>query len=256
MIKLLQIELNKILPYKSFWILLGLYSIIILLGFLAIKKISVAIFEGATILLFPENWHWISWLASMLNIILAFIVIMYSANEFSFRTYRQNVIDGLNRSELLFSKIWIVGLLALFSTLLIFISGFIFGIINTEAWTMSLAFEKSHFLLLHFLKTITFLSLALLFSILIRKAAVSIILLVFYFLIEAIIRKIIGGEIVNYFPIKTLSTLIDVPFQKDVEAFMGVESADVNIWLFAGITTAYFVLFNFLSGLLLHKRSL
>ena len=74
--KLLKIELKKILTYKVFWILMGLYFLFLILGILMagftinsmidnLNKRSPIPFPHATIYLFPEVWQNITFFASI-----------------------------------------------------------------------------------------------------------------------------------------------------------------------------------------------
>ena len=110
MIRALKLEWLKIRNYRTFWVLVGMYSvalIIICFGgtfFLEYLKNQGADFDGIdpTILPiydFPDIWQNITYLATFLKILLAFIVIISVNNDQSYNTLRQNIIDGISKRE-------------------------------------------------------------------------------------------------------------------------------------------------------------
>ena len=66
-------------------------------------------------------------MAVLLNIVLGIIVIFVISNEYSFKTMRQNLIDGLNRNQLFVSKLLLISILTFLSTLVVYLSGLIAG---------------------------------------------------------------------------------------------------------------------------------
>lgn len=116
MLRLLNIDLKKIVNYRTFWVLLTLYSILIIsiptsvMEFLKWLKVKGANFEGfdplrIPVLYFPDIWQNITYVYAFLKIVLAIVVIISVSNEFSYKTVRQNVIDGLNRLDFVVSKL-------------------------------------------------------------------------------------------------------------------------------------------------------
>ena len=110
MIRLFEIEWLKLKNYTVFWILLIMYflGLILILSsgmfLMQFLKYKGADFNGIdpTILPlydFPDVWQNMTYIATFFKIILAFIVIISVTNEISYRTMRQNVIDGLSKWE-------------------------------------------------------------------------------------------------------------------------------------------------------------
>ena len=130
MIRLLKIEWLKLRGYRAFWILAGLYALS-LTGVLVGTKLFVdmvaekggdlgriAVEFVPMLFKFPDIWPNLAYIAGYLNVIPAFLMVIVTGNEFSFRTARQNVIDGMSRGEFLASKLLAAGALAVVSTLL------------------------------------------------------------------------------------------------------------------------------------------
>src|SRR5688500_2377894 len=98
MLSLLRIELRKILPYRTIWVILGIF---ILLLFLIVKGSSTIEINGqkagTSLYNFPDIWMKLTYIASYFNLLLGILVIILITDEYSFRTLRQQVIDGYFR---------------------------------------------------------------------------------------------------------------------------------------------------------------
>ena len=117
--RLLQIEWLKLKHYRPFWVLTGLYTIII-----SVIVIGVHFFfdylkrQGADIngfdptmfpfYDFPDIWQNITYAATWFKLFLAFIVVISIANEVTHRTLRQNIIDGMSKKDWLVSKLLLI----------------------------------------------------------------------------------------------------------------------------------------------------
>lgn len=214
MIRLLKIEWLKMKNYRTFWVLMGLYVVIVLLSFYILKRVSET--NGtSSLLIFPQIWNSALYIVGWGNIIIGMIVVNSICNDFQFRTYRQHVIDGLSRLEFLFAKILFILLLALLVTLFVFISILLFGFLNSPDAN---PFVDSSLILNYFFQLLGYLSLALLISMLFRTTGIS---MAFFILYTLILEQIIGwlvypGFSSTYFikdflPKQLYSSLIPVP---------------------------------------------
>ena len=222
MLRLLQIELIKFKNYRTFWAILGIYALIFVLATSAMAKITpqnpVYSFFG-----FPDVWHNLAFVASYMNLLLGIIIIMLIANEYSFKTFRQNLIDGLSRRELVISKFILIGTISSVSILFIFFWGLIRGIITGHFDVIGEIYQKTYFLFHLFIQMIGYMSLAALITLIFKKAALSILVfLVYAVALERIIRSRVADTIDRFFPIKVFGGLIpdigNISFQGMLEA--------------------------------------
>src|SRR5690606_27562716 len=124
---LLAIEWLKIKKYRTFWILNGFF--IVLLPLLAYElRNNLIKVNGSNMSIFGDNsygfpgvWSNIGFWASILIIFLSILVIIVTTNEYSFRTNRQNIIDGWNRLQFYHAKVSLALALSVFATLYVFI---------------------------------------------------------------------------------------------------------------------------------------
>lgn len=134
MCQLLKTEWLKVKNYRTFWILSALY----LLSIWGINYIVYVIQHevytnkdagnAANMLLgtppydFPLVWQTATNVSSYLLFIAGLIMIISLTNEFSFKTHRQNIIDGATRTEFIITKLICGLIVALASTLFVFLT--------------------------------------------------------------------------------------------------------------------------------------
>src|SRR2546425_716403 len=106
MLQLLKIEWLKVKNYRTFWILSALYLLsiwginyivyVIQHKIYADKKAGdvAKLFLGGPPYAFPKVWQMTTNISSFLLFISGLIMIISVTNEFSFKTHRQNIIDG------------------------------------------------------------------------------------------------------------------------------------------------------------------
>lgn len=228
MLRLLTIDLKKLYSYRTFWVLLSLYSILIIsiptavMEFLKWLKMKGADFDGfdplkVPVLYFPDIWQNITYVFTFLKIFLAILVIISISNEFSYKTIRQNIIDGMSRLEFLSSKIATIMVLSLYSTFLIFVTGLLTGLIYTPNYEFADIFTGAEFVFAYFLDLFMYLLIAFLLTVLIKRSGLTIALLVISVPLEYILVANMPESIEfigQYFPIHAMNNLIEVPFPK------------------------------------------
>ena len=148
-------------------------------------------------------------------------------------------------------------------TNILFILGFINGSIYSHVWGTAYIFDELEFLFVFFYEVIIYCTLAFLLSLLIKKAGFVIVALFLYTLMfEPIATTIminaplfkdgIASDIAQFFPIKALNNLIQVPFGRYV--FMEIED-NVSIKALS-IATGWFVFYLSSIFYILNKRDL
>jgi len=266
MLHLLKIDLKKMTSYRTFWVITGLYFVVLLFGGLSgmeVLKWLKRTFEdfGGDLNInriplyhFPDIWLNIIWVAGLLKIVLGVMVITSVTNEYAYRTLRQNIIDGLSRSQFLFSKVYTNVLLSLASMFAIFIVIMTTGLIYSPNTSIQWILSDIEFLPVYFLEVFMFLSYALMIGFLIQRAGLSIIVLLLSPAIEAIITsnwiQDYAPAIVGFFPMRALWNLIEWPFPR--YAFQEIK--DYIDFKTVAIVVAWIGLFNYFSFLKL-KRS-
>jgi ABC-2 type transport system permease protein len=265
MLHLLKIDLKKLTNYRTFWVIGGLYFIT--LGFGAasgmeflkllarlIKRFGEHInISRIPLYHFPDVWLNLIWCAGLLKIVLAVLVVISVTNEYTYRTLRQNIIDGLDRSEFLFSKILTNLLFSAISVVMILLIGLITGLIYSPFIDLDFILTDIEFFPAYFLEIFFFLSYAMMLGILIQRAGLTIILLLLSQGIELIITANVDDvapALIPYFPMRSMWNLIEFPFPR--YAFQEIK--DYVDFKPVAIVVAWSILFNYFSYLKL-KRS-
>jgi ABC-type transport system involved in multi-copper enzyme maturation permease subunit len=178
---------------------------------------------GIPIFDFVDIWQNLGWLASIFKWIPAFIIINSVTIEYSQKTIKQNIIDGLSKREFLASKLALVVMISLGSALLFLFLGLFLGFLYSPVKGMSYILQNIEFVAAYGLEVFVFLCMALFAAFLIRKSGITIILFLLYTAsIEPIATSILKYQYkleVWYFPVEAINLLIRFPFSKYVLAY-------------------------------------
>jgi ABC-2 type transport system permease protein len=219
---LLGIEWLKIKRYRTFWVLGGLFLLLLPLlnyeianGFMKIGnsgKNGINILSSAYS--FPQVWGNLGFWGSYFIIFLAILVIILTTNEYSFRTNRQNVIDGWSRLQFFHAKILLVVALSVIATLYLFLLGLLFGGITSGS--LGSVFDEFCQVGYFFLLSLDYLGFALLIAIWIKRSGLAIGLFLLYsMMIETMAVKIINHYIDmpygNLMPLQASDELLPFP---------------------------------------------
>jgi len=255
MLRLLKIDLLKLVNYRTFWVMSGLYALLILsiptsvMEFLRwLNNKGAEVFDGAVdlmkipVLHFPDIWHNITYVFIYLKVFLAILIIITVSNEFSYKTIRQNVIDGLSRFDFVKSKLLMILVLCIGSTSLVFLTGILTGMIYSPDYSIGDVFYGIEFLFAYFLDILAYSIFAFLLTVLVKRSGLTIALLVLSMPIEYTITANLPSAlsgIIQYFPLHAINNLITIPFPK--YAFMEIQ--DSVSMTFVGVVMVYIVLF-------------
>ena len=116
---------------------------------------------------FPFIWHFNTYIAAILKFFLAIVIVSMMANEYSYGTLKQNLIDGMSKKELVLSKFLTVVAFALASTVFVFVMSLILGLCFSSYTEVSIIFSDLEYVLAFFVKLTGFFSLCLFLGILV-----------------------------------------------------------------------------------------
>jgi ABC-type transport system involved in multi-copper enzyme maturation permease subunit len=226
MTNLIRTEWLKMKGYPAFWLILGLTALaypFINYGFYkAFENLSNNPTDAARMakmfignpFSFPEAWHTVAFASSLFTFIPAVVIIMFISNEYTYRTHRQNIIDGWSRSQFITSKLIDVLIITLIITLLYFIISLVSGISNQERLIKN-TWGQSYYIGLFALQTFSQLSIAFLYGFLIRKAFLALGVFLFqYMILENILVTYLNakaGDEGRFLPIEISDRLIPRP---------------------------------------------
>ncbi|QYA25780.1 ABC transporter permease [Gramella sp. MT6] len=278
MLRLLEIEYNKLRYSRSARILIITYFILItFIALIASIEFKIGEFEFRVadqgIFNFPYIWHFNSYIAAILKLFLAIVIVSMMSNEYSNRTIKQNLIDGLSKKEFVLSKFLTVLAFSGISTLFLFIVTMVLGLSFSDYNELSIVFSDLEYLLAYFIKLTGFFAFCMFLGILVKRSAFALGFLVVWVIIENIIYGIlnfrifkgtdIAGKIMQFFPLESMSNLIVEPFsrlnavQAAANQIGGELNKDYGIhWYQLLIVSIWILIFVYFSFILLKKRDL
>ncbi len=277
MLRLLDIEFQKLKHNRASKVLITIYFVLLTsIALIAAIKFDIGPIKfhlaEAGIFNFPYIWHFNTFVAAFFKVFLLLVIASMTANEYSNKTLKQNLIDGLSKKEFILSKFYMVTALAAISTLFVFIVSLILGFIYSSYTEFSIVFSDLEFLLAFFIKLLCFFSFGLFFGILIKRSAFAVGAMMVWFLIESISYGILSGvyrrhaiidNIYQFLPFKSMWNLIDEPGSrlsaaKELAAQLGEDlSYDYAVhWYEIAIVLCWTFTFIYLSFSLLKKRDL
>lgn len=219
----LRIEWMKVKNYRSFWILLGITIVCIpafnyvIFDFTDnnIPKINGQSLLGAPFS-FPNVWRTVPYNAGTLLFIPAILIITLFTNEYTYRTHRQNIIDGWSRSRFIHIKLFEVLLLTIFITGIVVLTCLFFGWLTRKPNEPKTGWEQLRFILYFFVEMLDYSLVAVLLAMLIRRAGLAMGIFFLYMIIEqfvvAIGRNKYKQNWVDYLPEEVSDRLIPQPF--------------------------------------------
>jgi len=226
MLRLLNIELHKLKYNKSAKVITLVYFILItFIALIASIEFNIGEFNfrmaDQGIFNFPYIWHFNTYVAAWLKIFFAIIIVSMIANEYSNKTLKQNLIDGLSKKEFLLSKFLTVIGFALISTLFVFIVSLILGLVFSDYNEIGIIFSDMEYLLAYFVNLLGFFSFCLFMGVLVKRSAFALGFLTIWFIIEWIVYALmrfnffkgtdIADKISQFFPLMSMWNLLVEP---------------------------------------------
>lgn len=230
MLRLLTIEFHKLKYNKASKILSIIYfGLLMSIALIASIKFEFGNFKlhlaDAGIFNFPYIWHFNTFVASILKFFLLLVIVSMMSNEYSYKTLKQNLIDGLSKKEFILSKFYTVIAFALISTIFVFFVSLVLGLVYSDFNEFAIIFSDLEYLLAFFIKLVGFFSFGLFLGILVKRSAFAIGAMVVWLIIESMFKGFLywqfqsaekTGEtvdsIMQFLPLEAMANLIKEPF--------------------------------------------
>ena len=230
MLRLLDIEFHKFKHSRSSKVLTIIYLAVIVLMLSAgtwrvdINRQSVSLADIG-VFNFPFLWHLSTYMVSFLKFLIAIVIVSITASEYSNRTLKQNLIDGLSKKELILSKFYLVTALALAVTIVLVIAVMVLGLLYSDYTEPDLIFRDLQYVGGFFISHLTFFSMCLFAGILVKRSAFALGLIGIWGILELTLYggcKLLdfyyGIDIWQYIgdvlPLNSIWDLIAEPFTK------------------------------------------
>lgn len=264
MFHLLKLEWLKQKNYVLFKILLLVYIVMLPAVLMIGKKIPYV--EGMPFnpeimfFHFPSVWEWLAFIGNWgSHLIFAFMAVLLVTNEHSFRTLRQNVITGMQRSDWFWSKAQFLLVVAAGATLYLALCAIVIGLFHADTIYLATVFKGAGSVMLrYFLMIVGFMGFGFLVGVLVKRTGIALfVLLAYTFMAEPVIRwvlhlRLLKHESWNWYPWNIFEDLCHVPSADIANEFL----EDNGIQMVAEpavaipIAIGYILLFGWLS----HRR--
>ncbi len=262
---LLKIEWLKIKHYTAFKILSIFFVVgVVLTNYIvfSVNKNIVGNINTAGLVAafkpysFSNTWQTTSYATGFLLILPALLIIILITNEFSFRTSRQNIIDGWSRQQFIEVKMALALIVSIFSTLLVLITAAVFALFSDTDFSLNGFDHVGYF----FLKSFSYNMIAVLVSVLIRRTGFAIGLYFIYLGAENIISQLLDvwsmklradhgidlGSMGDYLPMNASDGLLTFPDNPLKSMAKSVLPTDYY-WLVIGFAVFYLLFFIWFS---------
>ncbi len=262
---LLAIEWLKIKRYRTFWILTGFFLLLLLLWNYEASQGNINIGggkknHGMSIVnsdySFPLTWGSTGYWGSIFVMFISILVIILTTNEYSYRTNRQNVLDGWTKMKFFHAKILLVVVLSAATTLSVVVTGAILGWMHARSF--SGFFSEFRQIGYFFLLSLDYLGFALLLAILIRRSGLAIgIFLLYAMFIETILWAIINHyankPLGDLLPLQASDSLLPFPFPPMIR-MMNVVPPSLSMTTYLIATCAWCGVYYFAGRALLLRK--
>lgn len=275
MLRLLNIEIHKLKYNTASRVLIIVYfALLTSIALIAAIKFDIGPVKfhlaEQGIFNFPYIWHFNTFIAAWFKFFLLLVIVSMMSNEYSNKTLKQNLIDGLSKREFILSKFYTVVLFAFVSMVFVFIVSLILGYIYSDFTELSIVTTDLEYLIAFFVKLLAFFSFGLFLGILVKRSAFAVGGMLIWFFIESFSKGMlywkhedIAADVMRIFPLEAMSNLIKEPLTRlsavktvakqvgeDLTKDFSVQPLDVVIVL------VWTFLFIYWSYLLLKKRDL
>ncbi|MGO2358351.1 ABC transporter permease [Mesonia sp.] len=229
MLRLLTIEFEKLRYSKSAKVLsiiyFGLFTFIALIASIRFNLFGAEIhIADQGIFNFPYIWHFNTYCAALLKIFLAIVIVSLISNEYSNRTLKQNLIDGLSKKEFILSKFYTVVSFAFISTVFIFIVSLILGLIFSDYTEIGIIFSDLEYLLAYFVKLLGFFTFCMFLGVLVKRSAFALGFLFVWWIVESVVVGVLRFLVIDdatkteyitqFFPLESMSNLVKQPLTR------------------------------------------
>lgn len=261
MIDLLRVEWLKIKNYTAFIVLSIFFAVgVVTVNYIIFIVNKNIISQSQAVVLtgkfspfqFDKTWQTTSYAAGWLLLLPALMLIILITNEFTFRTHRQNIIDGWSRQQFIQVKIVMAVLCAVFSALLVFFTALAFGFFSGTPFSMHGISHVGYFLL----KALSYNMIALLIGVLIRRTGFAVGVFFIYMGFENFISQLLDvwsihlrsnnnldlGSMGDYLPMNSADGMLTFPENPLTALANGALPTDYP-WLVLGLSIAYLAIF-------------
>lgn len=205
---------------------------------------------------FENTWQTTSYATGFLLMLPALLIIILVTNEYTYKTSRQNVIDGWSRREFIEVKIMMALIISMISTLMVILTALVFALFSQTDFSLNSVSHVGFF----FLKSLSYNMIAVLIAVLIKRTGFAIGLYFIYLGTENIISQLLDvwsmkirkdhdidlGSMGDYLPMNASDGLLTFPENNLKSLAKNVLPTDYTM-VVLGLALVYLILFVYFS---------
>ena len=232
MFRLLAIEFHKIRFNKASRVLSIIYfGLLTCIALIAAIKFDIGPIKfhlaEMGIFNFPYIWHFNTYMAAILKFLLLLVIVSMMSNEYSYKTLKQNLIDGLSKKEFILSKFYTVVAFAAISTLFVFLVSLVLGLMYSDYNEIAIILSDLEYLLAFFIKLVGFFSFGLFLGIVVKRSAFAVGAMLVWLIGESMFKGYLFyalrnadntseqvNTIMQFLPLEAMANLIKEPFSR------------------------------------------
>ncbi|CAL1516514.1 ABC transporter permease [Chitinophaga sp. MM2321] len=250
--QLIYTEWLKVKNYRTFWVMLIVAVAVIPAGNYVPAEVFTRQLGDATKMLgsspfnYPTVWQTVANVSSYISSLFGLLLMILVTNEYTYRTNRQNIIDGWERKQFVYAKLFWVLLLSVLAFVVATLTAAVFG---AAYGTSGFSTEGFVYMFYYFFQVLLTLCFALLLSVLVKRAGFAIVIFLGYtMMLEQtfvfILKKNVG-PIGGLLPLQTGDELLPFPLvgnmMKTVDRY---EDSTYLVCLFVYIAIAIYLVFR------------
>ncbi len=272
--ELLKIEWLKVKNYNAFIVLSSLFVLGVFTANYIVYTVTKEVVNKANTgglissfspYNFDKTWQTTSYTTGFLLILPALLLIILVTNEYSYKTNRQNIIDGWSRMEFINVKLMLALIFAAATTVLVILCALLFGLITGTDFSLEGFSHVGYF----FGKALSYNLLAVLISVWLKRTGFAIGLYFIYLGAENIISQLLDvwsvklrtdtgvdlGSLGDYLPMNASDGLLTFPENPVKSMTKSVLPTDYT-WLVMAFAVFYIFLFFYLTRRHIQKTDL
>jgi hypothetical protein len=252
----LRVEWIKLKYYRTFWILI----ITILVCVPAFNYIiydftdnNIPKINGQSLLgkpfSFPDVWRTVPFNSGLLLFMPAILIITIFSNEYTYRTHRQNIIDGWSRKRFIQVKLIEVFLLTVFVTGVVILTCMFFGYLTHSLTDARAGWPEYRFILYFFIEMLDYILIAALIAMLVRRAGLSMGFFFLYMFVEQFVvglsRNKYKKDWVDFLPEEVSDRLIPNSFARRMMSPANTSLWEKHVPLYLAVSLIYIFIYIF-----------
>ncbi len=254
---LLELEWKKFKHYRTFKVMAILFLILLPSTIFVAKAIFInagappEFINPESITKFPSIWRYLAyggnWVAFFF---LGFIGVLSVTMEFTNKTLRQNIINGITRNEFFFGKLLFILAVSLLATAYYAFCGFAIGAIYTDSLYYTKLIAETNHIPRFFLLCLGYMIFGFFLGVLIRRTGLALFLyLVYIIFLEPALRwalhyRFFPNKSIHFYPMNALEDLAPIPIldivnkmteENDFSILLSTTESVITTLVFLGI---------------------